>query len=253
MHEMTPLRTMKRTLIRPLRRLESRHRAWRYRWRIDRAEIAWMRQVLREGDVVVDAGAYKGGYTYWMRRAVGERGAVHAFEPQPKLARFLVRWVNLFEWKNVAVHELALGVTPGQRMIRVPGEGPSQRGSLVVERRGADEYPVRVETLDDVLVDDPRGRPVSFLKCDVEGHELAVLRGAARILVEDRPTLLFEHEARFCPSGDAGKVFDHLEALGYRGSFFWKGELLPIRDFRFDVHQVEGRKPYANNFAFQPV
>ena len=35
-----------------------------------------MRSVLRHGDVAVDVGAYKGGYTYWMREAVGDAGTV---------------------------------------------------------------------------------------------------------------------------------------------------------------------------------
>lgn len=70
------------------------------------------------------------------------------------------------------------------------------------------------------------------------------------ILTNDRPTLLFEHEARFCLPQDIGQVFNYLEALGYRGSFFWKRELLPISEFEFDIHQVEGRKPYATSFVF---
>ena len=47
-----------------------------------------MRSVLRHGDVAVDVGAYKGGYTYWMREAVGDAGTVFAFEPQPELAYY---------------------------------------------------------------------------------------------------------------------------------------------------------------------
>ncbi len=52
-------------------RLECRHRAWRYRTKLAPEEIRWMQGVLRPGGVVVDAGAYKGGYTYWMRDQVG--------------------------------------------------------------------------------------------------------------------------------------------------------------------------------------
>ena len=211
-----------------------------------------MRRTLRAGDIVVDAGAYKGGYTLWMRRAVGEAGRVHAFEPQPRLAAFIAGCVRAFGWDNVSVHEVALGAAPGERTLRVPGDGPSQRGSLVVEREGARAYPVRVARLDDVLAEEVRSRPVAFLKCDVEGKELDVFRGAREILVEDRPSLLFEHEARFCRPGDAGSVFEYLHALGYRGSFFWNGERRPIGEFRFEIHQIEGKRPYANNFAFEP-
>ena len=210
-----------------------------------------MRRTLRTGDVVVDAGAYKGGYTYWMRRSVGQAGLVIAFEPQPELAAFLARSVDAFGWGNVLVHGVGLSSTPGERTMHVPGHKPSARGSLVVERQGARTYTVPVEALDDVLEALPLGRPLALIKCDVEGNELDFFRGARRTLTTDRPKLLFEHEARFCPPGGAGRVFADLEALGYRGSFFWKDELLPISEFEFDTHQIEGRRPYANNFVFE--
>lgn len=199
-----------------LRRIEGRHRAWRYRTRIDPAEVAWMRRTLQGGSAVVDAGAYKGGYTFWMRESVGESGLVYAFEPQPELAGFLVRSMDAFGWNNVRVSAIGLGSTAGEGTMHVPEAKPSQRGSLVVERASAHTYPVRVEALDDFLQTRPADRRIAFIKCDVEGSELDLFRGARRTLIDHRPTLLFEHEARFCPPRDAGQVFDYLEATGYR-------------------------------------
>ncbi len=46
-------------------------------------------------------------------------------------------------------------------------------------------------------------------------------------------------------------MFGYLELLGYRGSFFWADELRDVRDFDAAKHQLEGRRPYANNFLFQ--
>jgi predicted methyltransferase len=50
-----------------------------------------MREVIPDGATVVDAGTYKGGYTFWMREEVGPQGQVFAFEPQPELADFVGR------------------------------------------------------------------------------------------------------------------------------------------------------------------
>ena len=91
-----------------LSRAELIHRAWRYRRRVDREGIRWMSGALRPGDLAVDVGAYKGGYTYWMRRAVGGEGRVLAFEPQPEAATMLRRYVAAFGWRNVGVAECAL-------------------------------------------------------------------------------------------------------------------------------------------------
>ena len=238
-----------------LRRIEFRHRAWRYRSRLDPDEIRWMRGVLQPGDVVVDVGAYKGGYTYWMRQEVGASGRVLAFEPQPELAAFLRRGVDAFSWRNVHVEEAALSAVRGERTLCAPGLRPSPSASLVVEPRHGDarRYPVRIDTLDDFVAERRLSRPIGFIKCDVEGHELDVFHGAEEVLTTDRPPLLFECEARHDPSRSVTDVFGYLERLGYRGSFFWRGDRLAVRELDLEAHQTPGRRPYANNFIFVPV
>src|SRR5262249_52337174 len=62
-------------------------------------------------------------------------------------------------------------------------------------------------------------RPVTFIKMDVEGAEPLVVRGAARILAEDRPIILSElHPTQLArASGTAPAEFlSHLAAIGYR-------------------------------------
>lgn len=186
-----------------------------------------------------------------MRHEVGSTGRVYAFEPQPELAAFVRRVAHSFGWTNVHVEQAGLSSQPGERTLHVPGDKPSQRGSLVVERSGARRLAVRVDTLDHFLEAQETRERVALIKCDVEGHELELFQGAERVLRNDRPSLLFECEARFHPTGEVRHVFEYLEGLGYRGSFFWKGRLHPVRDFDLAVHQVEGRRPFANNFAFE--
>ena len=239
---------------RALLRLGLRHRAWRYRLSVDPDEIRWMRVVLRPGDTVVDIGAYKGGYTYWMRRWVGVGGSVIAFEPQPELAAYLERCVGAFSWSNVRIEQTALSSSPGRRELRVPGPEPSPGASLTGASLPPDAraYTVRVETLDARLAALGTPPPVRLLKCDVEGHELDVFEGAGATLARDRPLLLFECEARHDPSRSVVDVFGRLQALGYRGFFFWRGRALDVERFSLSEHQVEGRRPYGNNVIFVP-
>jgi FkbM family methyltransferase len=228
------------------------HRGWRYRTRVDPEEIRWMRSVLRPGDLAVDVGAYKGGYTYWMRREVGDAGTVLAFEPQPELAAYLRERVLDFGWRNVQVHETALSSEPGWRTLYRPGAEPSPAASLVGASlpTGAVGHDVRVSTLDAVLADTAAGATVRLIKCDVEGHELDVFVGAASALETHRPHLLFECEERHLEGRSVREVFGHLERLGYRGSFFRRGERRPVGELRVERDQVEGRRPYVNNFVF---
>jgi hypothetical protein len=126
--------------------------------------------------------------------------------------------------------------------------------------RAVPHHSVRVPV---VTLDDYFGRPgaprIAFIKCDCEGHEIEVFRGAERLLRRDRPVLLFECEQRHLPASTPAAVFDYLRGLGYRGHFFHASGLLPLEQFRLEIHQPvkPGRfwdeKDYYNNFAFLPA
>ncbi len=209
---------------------------------------------LRAGDVAIDIGAFKGGYAYWMRTAVGGDGGVFAFEPQPEAVSRLRRYVSAFGWTNVTVVECALSAEPGERTLMVPGRGPSPGASLVGASLppGPRAYSVRVDTLDRYLAAHAPSLRVRLIKCDVEGHELDVFLGAERTIREHRPSILFECEARHLAGLNMQDVFAHLNGRGYRGAFFWRGATMDVALFDARVHQREGRRPYANNFAFVP-
>jgi FkbM family methyltransferase len=187
-----------------------------------------------------------------MRDSVGETGHVVALEPQPIQATYLRRCVEAFGWTNVHVEEVALSSESGSGTLYLPGRAPSPGASLVGASlpAGSKGYEVRVETLDGVLEARGVDAPIRLIKCDVEGHELEVFRGAAGTLEKYHPEVIFECEARHLSGHSMTDVFDYLADLGYRGSFFWNGDRLDIDAFDVDRHQVEGRRPYGNNFIF---
>jgi FkbM family methyltransferase len=230
-------------------------RARRYRTRHDAAEIAFLRSVLGPGDTAIDIGAHKGGYTYWMARSVGARGRVFSFEPQPALAVALRANLEALKLGQVTVEQVALSGAAGRATLHVPGDTPSPGATLEAHASSGDarKLAVKLDTLDNYLAEhrpEHRHGSVRFIKCDVEGHELDVFRGAERTLVEEGPALLFECEARHHADGRIQPVFDFLTALGYRGSFFLGDELRPLDTFDPSRQQVIGREPYVNNFVF---
>jgi FkbM family methyltransferase len=252
-------------------RLRYLYRAYRYRFRVDPAEIKFVRQSLKAGDVAVDIGCHKGAYTYWMRRSVGPSGIVYAFEPQPRQVVYLRGAFSAMNYDNVEIVPMALSDKAGQMPLYMPNESThyasleargEERG-VKSESSSADsvlDAPcsmliVDVTTLDDFFLDPSRRAP-NFLKIDVEGHELSVLQGAQKTLELHHPTILVECETRHRADGDVRPVFEFLTSLGYTGSFFCNGGRRPLNEFDPGVHQQLDSNSsdlpagYANNFAF---
>jgi hypothetical protein len=93
---------------------------------------------------------------------------------------------------------------------------------------GRARRPVRLRRLDDLV----RPDHVAFVKCDVEGHKLEVLKAGSE-LVSRRPTMLMEIEQRYHDE-PIQPVFEHLQDLGYDVFAVRPQGLTPLDDF--DVH-----------------
>jgi hypothetical protein len=76
---------------------------------------------------------------------------------------------------------------------------------------------------------------VTFIKIDVDGHEVSVLRGAAGTITRDRPRLLIEVEQRIQP---VGNVIGLLDSWGYRGWVLAGRSWAPLAGFPLADHQV---------------
>lgn len=228
------------------------HRAWRYRLRQERGEIKFLLRSIRPGDVVVDIGAHKGAYTYWMARRVGPNGRVFAFEPQPRLAATLnTVAASMKSSGSIVVENAAVSSRSGEGLLSIPDGDDSPCATMEARQEGWGRRTlVRTITLDEYFAARPDAGRIAFIKCDVEGHELEVLRGASLILEEHRPLLLLECEKRHRADESTESVFAYLRSLTYEGFYFGKdGRLIPIPIGRAgeSEHEVMG-----NNFAFLP-
>lgn len=227
------------------------HRAWRYRLRTEAAEVAFLRAHVSTGQVAVDVGAHRGALTYWMLTAVGRTGRVVAVEPIPELAAYLRRLGTEGGFDRLRVVESALSSASGTTTLHVPSAGYTGTASVVAQADGHTPVSVDMTTLD-ALCAHQDARPVGFIKCDVEGHELDVLVGAERVLREDRPVLLVESVDDRPTAGQTGRVFDHLRGLRYDGWFFEHGRRRSIDHFRAGVHQAAPEGAWHVNFGFVP-
>jgi len=212
-------------------------------------EMAAMRRYVRPGDLVVDIGARRGLFTAYLADLVGPDGEVEAFEPFPPNVAALRR---LFIGRpQVRVHAVALSDATRKAALAVPLEGRHPNTALGSLEPGHDAGPalsvdVQCRRLDDLLI--RRDRPVRFVKCDVEGHELSVFRGATAVLVADRPIVLVEIEQRHTAEPITTR-FHFFASLGYTGYALRRGRSpRPL-----DVPDVGGPGAEAGNmFLFLP-
>ena len=146
------------------------------------------------GDRCVDVGANIGVHTVRLARLVGADGEVISIEANPEVARRTGSNIALNRLANVRLVAAAAGEASGQARLYVPGPRDTNRARASVRR-----YPyltgetatVPVVTVDELCA----GAPVALIKIDVEGHEAAVVRGAADVIARSAPSVVFEH----CP------------------------------------------------------
>jgi FkbM family methyltransferase len=218
-------------------------------------EVHELPSLVTAGSVAVDVGAHIGDYTYSLCKAVAPGGQVIAVEPLPDLARFLIRATKKLGLP-VTVLNCALSAQPGHAELSVPlNDGLEDLGfaTLVPRVSGGKTVRVEVRRLDDVC-SDVAGK-ISFVKIDVEGHELDVLRGSEAMIKLHRPNLLIEIEQRHSLV-PISETFAYVLSLGYRGEFIEEDKTRhPLDEFQTQTHQTSrlGQKSYISNFIFRPI
>jgi len=195
----------------------------------DQVDLPFLKRVVRRGDSVVDAGASIGLYTKILSALAGPEGVVYSVEPVPETYDVLVSNVRRLGLDNVRPLNVALSDADGTLEMEVPrwsygGENLYEARVAAAPASGLRRIAVACRRLDALLPD----RPIAFVKCDVEGHELRCLAGAADILRRWHPALLLEVWGDPDLEGShARQVFDAVEVHGYAPFCFDGARLEP--------------------------
>jgi FkbM family methyltransferase len=131
----------------------------------------------------IDIGCHLGSFL--SRFVCMSPGGRHiAVEPLPYKAAWLRR-----KYPDVEVHQIALG--DEEKLLKFYYDPKHSGLSGLMPHGAGDKKTIEVSCsrLDDIV---PVGRPIGFIKLDVEGAEFSVFRGARRVLAESRPVVLFE-------------------------------------------------------------
>jgi FkbM family methyltransferase len=160
----------------------------------DEPDFKVLRYLVTAAQSVADIGANVGIYTKFLSDLVSESGCVCSVEPIPSTFTLLQSNVKKFNMRNVALRNCAISSFDGTVVMQVPkyksGGENFYEARIVSAARDNSLKQVEVPclTIDSLLSD----VPVSFIKCDVEGHELSAVKGAAQTINKLRPAWLIE-------------------------------------------------------------
>jgi FkbM family methyltransferase len=188
---------------------------------------------LRDGGVFYDLGANIGFFSLLAARLVGPTGHVIAFEPSPQNAAQLRRNIDLNGFTNITLVETAVSSEEGfAQLDTTTKERGQMRLTASDEAARVGLVPVRTVSIDGWR-DETGFPPPAFMKIDVEGAEVAALRGAHVAIESGRPVLLVEIHKTVGPM--FAEYFEQtLRPLGYRGTSLTGGPM-PLSDERHHV------------------
>lgn len=188
----------------------------------------------------LDIGANFGWYTTLFHKYAADDGQVHGFEPVPVVFENLCKNVALLgDPPNVIVNQLALGDENKEVTINLFDGLATGHASLSDQGRSdARSFICRMLRLDDYLVEQ-HVKSVDFVKADIEGAELGMLKGSERLFQqEDPPVFLMEMAL------NQTKNFDYLpnDLITYiraRGTY----RFFAIDEVRTGLVEIEGFDP----------
>jgi FkbM family methyltransferase len=183
-------------------------------------ELAVLSGLVKNSKIIFDVGANIGWYAIQLSRIVGENTKIFCFEPVPSTHAKLARNVRLNGLEErIRIFDFGLSDKVGTVEFFLPeisGSVAASERNLHPEEQVV-QLSVRLETLDDVVAREQIKR-VDLIKCDVEGAELHVLRGAKRTIERDNPIIFLEMLRKWSRQFDyhPNDIIHLLRQSGYR-------------------------------------
>ena len=213
-------------------------------------ELKLIKKFITHGTDSLDIGIYKGIYSYEISKYAK---TVHAFEFNPLIFSFLNR--NIYKIiNNIKLYNFGLSNQNNKVTLRIPirnklaneenYEEFFEMGRATIHDKNEfnefRSFDVNVKKLDNLQFENP----VSFIKIDVEGHEIEVIKGAIKTINKNKPILLIEIEEIYSKK----KVIDTIKfinTLGYNSYYFNEKKLISTTTLtNFDAY---------NNYIFKPT
>lgn len=211
-------------------------------------------KTLKNGDVFIDIGANFGFFSILAASIVGKDGRVFSVEASPLVLPHLVR--NTKDFEQIRILPSAVGNFTGTTEFYLTNDFVNSGIALSPFLGDAEKTHIPIDTLDNLLQKEAsfNGR-VDFMKCDVQGDEMAVLEGARktiemnknlRMIVEWAPAWMLN-------AGFDAKIFpSFLQRLGFRKIFVvddYLKKTMTLDEMEEEFRKDESGKRFCNLFA----
>lgn len=228
------------------------------RGRSDVPEMRVLDGLELRGRVAIDVGAHAGNWTFTLAKHVQPNGNVVAYEALPHYGQALSLALRLLRVRNVVIRTVAVGETERTMSLRWRSETDQLLTGRTHIEPGANASKgvinIPMVSLDHDIAE--RGitpSDVGFIKIDVEGAELEVLRGASKLLSEGRPAVYLEAEPQWVArmGHSVEDIFAEMELRGYR-PYLTSGKDRIATDSGAYLAQYSKQRAY-NNVLFLPA
>jgi FkbM family methyltransferase len=189
-----------------------------------------LRQEVKEGMTVVDIGANLGYYALMEASIVGDKGQVYALEPVRRNFDILCKNIRANGYENVKAYCIAVSSSSGTAkmtltnrsnwgsLLDVNGEAVSEYAKANKNRLPKQIVEVPTISLDEFLAEQGVHQ-VNFIRMDLEGYEIEVIKGMTNTL-ENMPSPLKLFIEMHCkaftnPEDTIGSLLQRLLNLGF--------------------------------------
>ncbi len=207
-----------------------------------------MKEIVKPGWTCIDIGAAFGRYALPMSKAVGKKGKVVCFEPGSYSFKVLgiIKWFHRL--KNVFIYKLAVSDKKGTINLHLPIKQNGKIGTCMAFISDTNENntisePVKMTAIDDFCLDN-EVEWADFIKCDTEGSEIRVIKGAQNYIKRCRPVILCEIDIGAMSEYNykVSEIEDFLKSISYK--------IFTYRDGKFILHDKIIK---TSNYFFIPA
>lgn len=184
-----------------------------YNWIVDWEEFNFLENFLKPEDTVFDVGTNMGFYSVWMSRFLILPAQIHCFEPDDLSTKRLTENIKINNLEVLAkVNQSAVTDKVGEFFFTTGMDGENHLSPI------NESYSKKVSGITlDYYAKQNRIFEIAFIKIDVEGFELGVLKGAAELLMQKQILVIqLEINKQIRNANiDVKELIDYLTTYGY--------------------------------------